>query len=135
MKPVLLDISVCVDALVDRPERLLKKFHQFEDVLHLSSLTAFQLYSGVERIDAETKTLLRELDAFVARFNWLDLSYDAVRSMAAYGREEMGSAVAMPQLFQMNLQIARYNGLTYIVSQNEPDKLLTDIPGVVIEAW
>lgn len=134
MTPVLLDLSVCAEALAQRPERLIEKFKENQDSLHISAITASELYrAAAESLPADAATrAMSEIDRFIGRFQWLDSDFHSIRQAAMYDAPGKGDVSYQTE---WNLRLARANGLVYVGSKEVQSDLPNSVPGIQIDFW
>lgn len=133
MKPVLLDTTICAEVLGVRPSRLLEKFKTHADMLYLSSTTAFDLYRFASSMPADLRQLaVSETDRFLSSLTWINSGFETTRKAGLY---ELNLPKGTSYQTQINLHLARANGLAYVSSRDIKSDVPDLVPGLEIEFW
>ena len=78
----LLDTNICIYLIKKRPPEVFQRFQQLQlKQLHISTITVFELYYGIEKNNSQKRNLLA-LENFIAPLTVVDFNLDAAKKAA-----------------------------------------------------
>ena len=82
MTRYLLDTNICIYLIKKHPPEVLARFQQIQiKQLHISTVTIFELYYGIEKNNSQQRNL-RALENFIGPLTVVDFSFDAAKKAA-----------------------------------------------------
>ncbi len=77
MTRYLLDTNICIYLIKKHPPEVLARFQQIQlKQLHISTVTLFELYYGIEKNNSQQRNLAA-LESFIAPLTIVDFTFDA----------------------------------------------------------
>ena len=134
MTPVLLDTSICAEAIGLRPDRLIRHFEDNHGSMHITPVTAASLYQAA-RLTLGPDSLedaFGQIDRFISQMDWVDGDFATVRLSSMY---EMDSKTSISFQTAFNLRLAKASGLIYVASQEIASDVPQALPGFDIAFW
>jgi predicted nucleic acid-binding protein len=133
MKPTLLDTSVCIQLLRDRPCKHADKVIAREDELYISAVTAYELFKSVSKLpEQEQKDSFAIVESFIARFQWIELDYPLAKKA---GQRYTSALDDLSYPLGLNVLTAITNGLTLVVASTVSLPKELAVPGLDLEIW
>ena len=78
----LLDTNICIYLIKKRPPEVFQRFQQLQlKQLHISTITVFELYYGIEKNNSQKRNLLA-LENFIAPLTVVDFNLEAAKKAA-----------------------------------------------------
>jgi tRNA(fMet)-specific endonuclease VapC len=128
----LLDTDICIYLIKKHPPEVLARFQQIQlKQLHISTITLFELYYGIEKNNSHQRNLAA-LENFIAPLTIMDFTVDAAKS----------AAKIRTQLHKQGAPIGAYDIQIAAIALSSNMSLLTNnthefarVKGLKLENW
>lgn len=126
----LLDTDIC-SAFIKGNRQVWPKMMQYSGQLHVSAITAAELFAWVLRANASPNRQQAVLD-FFNDVTFLDINRDVSRKFGEIRAAQLDQGQFTPEMDLLIASTALVHGLT-LATHNTRD--FTDVPGLVLEDW
>jgi len=132
MKPYLLDTNMCIYLIRKKPPEVLQRFRQIQiQQLHISTISVFELYYGIEKNNSHARNL-KALEHFLQPLTVVDFCQEAAKQ----------AAVIRATLQNKGLPIGAYDIQIAALALTHRMTLLTNnmreferVDGILLENW
>jgi len=131
MLKYMLDTSICIYTIKNKPPTVRESFHRHHGQLCISTVTWMELVYGAEKSVAQEKNLL-VIEGFAARLEVLDYDMEAARHTGQLRAELAKLGKPIGPYDQMIAAHARSRGLILVTNNGNE---FARVPGLRVENW